>query len=78
MSGWLKEWIANKTSWCKFDCGHMEAWDELSLCALHHFGPRTTEVWCERCQKFVLFKKWVTFNEYKGIPPAVTPDEPLF
>lgn len=78
VADWLKEWLANQGKWMLLDCGCRDAWDTRSMTVIHLFGPRETQIWCERCHKFVLWKNWTTFNEYMNIPPAVNSPEPLF
>jgi len=75
---WMLDWIANKGKWCLLSCGCKDAWDDRSMTILYRFGAKSTEIWCDRCQRFVLWVKWIEFTEYKDIAPAVIPDEPPF
>lgn len=75
---WLKRWLEDQGKWFLLSCGCRDAWDEKSLTVLHLFGPKETQIFCEQHERFVLWEKWIPFNEYMQLAPAVTPDEPLF
>jgi len=76
--GWLKDWIADKGRWALLKCGHKCDLNERGQILLEGEKKGDLLVICEKCWQIPKVARHLTYHEYRGIPAAVTPEEPLF
>lgn len=75
---WLREWIADKGRWVELTCGHKADLNERGQLYLEGEKKGDLLVICEQCWQIPAVKRHLTYAEYRGIPTAITPAEPLF
>lgn len=77
---WLMDWIANKGKYVQLACGHKVDLKWHGQTTLEGLGDKANEVLtnCDRCGTFSAIERGLSWNEFKGIPTAVMPEEPLF
>jgi len=75
---WLKDWIADKGRWVLLECGDKADLNDRGQ--LHLVGEKKGDllVICERCWQISKVARHLSYKEYRGLPTAVIPDEPLF
>lgn len=76
---WLRDWIANKGKWVQLACGHKVDLKWPGQYILEGLdGVKEVVTNCEPCGQFSAIERGLSYREYRGIPTAVTPDEPMF
>lgn len=75
---WFTEWLENKGKYVLLACGHKADLNDKGQTNL--IGAKRGDMLtiCVKCWQFSRVTKHITFNEYRDIPTAVIPDEPLF
>lgn len=77
---WLKEWIDNKAKYVLLACDHKVDLKWAGQITLEGMGDNRNQVLtnCGLCGQFIAIERGLSYNEFKGIPTAVIPAEPLF
>ena len=75
---WLKEWLADKGKWVELVCGHKADLNENGQILLQGEAKGDVLTICVKCWQFCAVERHISYSEYRGIPTAVIPDEPLF
>jgi len=75
---WYKEWIADKGRWVLLKCGHKADLNERGQIYLTGDKPGDILVICEKCWQIPAVERHLSYAEYRGIPTAVIPQDPLF
>jgi len=75
---WLKDWIADKGKWVVLQCGNKIDLNERGQILLVGQKKGDLLTICEKCWLFCAVERHISYSEYRGIPTAVIPEEPLF
>ncbi len=75
---WFKEWLEDKGRWVLLKCGHKADLNERGQLYLQGAKRGDILVICEKCWQIPAIERHLTYAEYRGIPTAVIPEEPLF
>lgn len=75
------DWIANKGKYVLLACGHkvdLKWRGQVTLEGLEDTNKNDVLTNCEPCGKFVAIVRGLSYSEFRGVPTAVIPGEPLF
>jgi hypothetical protein len=77
-AAWFKEWLENKSDWVLLECTHKADLKDKGQTVW--VGTKKDDVLtiCVKCWQLRKVIRHITYNEYREIPTAVIPDEPLF
>jgi hypothetical protein len=75
---WFKEWIDDKGEWVLLTCGDKADLKDRGQLILQGEKKGDLLVICEKCWQIPAIERHLSYSEYRGIPTAVIPDEPLF
>lgn len=75
---WFKEWLEDKGQWVLLTCGDKADLKDRGLTRLEGQKKGDLLVICQKCWQIPAVERHLSYAEYRGIPTAVTPDEPLF
>lgn len=75
---WFKEWLDSKGRWVLLKCGHKADLNERGQLYLQGAKRGDILVICEKCWQIPAIERHLSYAEYRGIPTAVIPEEPLF